>query len=114
MTKKEQAIKQYAELLNISIEEATQLYEDDENDYIGEEGEELTTKAKEIRRYEKAEAAEKKPKREIKLDDAKVEIISFLAEALQKGGYEASISNPQREIVFGEYSLTLTKHRPKK
>ena len=47
---KENKIQQYMKALDITREEAVQLIEDDENDIIGEEGEELQEKAKEVRR----------------------------------------------------------------
>ena len=51
---KEKQILSYMKSLKISREEAEQLWEDDQADYIGEEGEEMTKKAKEIKRYEKS------------------------------------------------------------
>ena len=49
---KEQQIKSYMDKLKISREEAEQLWKDDQEDYIGEEAEEMTRKAKEVKRYE--------------------------------------------------------------
>ena len=67
---KDEIIKQYMESLQISIEEATQLWEDDQEDYIGEDGEEMTTKAKSIKRYEQsAEPRKERKPREIKKDE---------------------------------------------
>ena len=43
---KEQQIQNYMTKLNISYEEALQLWEDDQEDFIGEEGEKMTQKAK--------------------------------------------------------------------
>lgn len=113
MSDKEKVIQNYMKSLEISREEAEQLWEDDQADFIGEEGEEMTAKAKEIKRYEQAD----KPKRKTapkKLDDEKVALIAFLADALKNGGYDATIANPQKEITFNGYSVTLTKHRPPK
>ena len=115
---REQQIEQYMKSLQISREEAEQLYEDDQEDYIGEEGEQMTEKAKEIRRYEQsAEKKERKP-REKKLDEDKVKIIKFLYDEMLSGLDKVEIKNEQREITFlyndAEYSLTLTKHRPPK
>ena len=53
---KEKQILSYMKSLKISREEAEQLWEDDQADYIGEEGEEMTKKAKEIKRYKRAQA----------------------------------------------------------
>lgn len=127
MTREEQ-IKKYMESLQISREEAEQLYEDDQADYIGEEGEEMTAKAKEIRRYEQsAEKKERKP-REKKIDQEKVAILEYLVDRMESRHCvleedewdfdKITVANPQKEITFrvgeNEYSLTLTKHRPPK
>lgn len=86
---------------------------------------EMELKAKGIKNYAHSIEADKKPKakHEIKLDDTKVHLVKMLATLL--GGMSATdnvddvkISNPQKEITFcigsDEYSVTLTKHRPKK
>lgn len=71
--------------------------------------------AKEIKRYEKAETTAPKKKREIKKDEEKIKIIEKIYNFLLTNGFEsATIKNEQREITFGDYSLTLTKHRTKK
>lgn len=118
MTKEEQ-IKSYMTKLKISREEAEQLWEDDQEDYIGEVGEEMTRKAKEVKRYEKADKPKEKRKREVRLDEDKVKIISFLERILtDSDALEVFVKNPQKEITFryngGEYSLSLIKHRPPK
>ena len=119
MTEKEKEIEKFMKLFKISREEAEQLWEDDQNDYIGEDGEEMTRKAKEIKRYEKADKPKEKKKREIKLDEDKVKIINFLERVLtDSDALEVFVKNPQKEITFryngGEYSLSLIKHRPPK
>lgn len=114
MSEKEKAIRNYMENLQISREEAEQLWEDDQEDYIGEEGEEMTAKAKKIKRYEQTDKPKTKTAKPKKLDDEKVALITFLAAALEQGGYNPTIANAQKEITFGEYSVTLTKHRPPK
>jgi hypothetical protein len=65
------SIKPFANMqkLKISREEAEQLFEDDLEDYIGEEGEQMTEKAKDLRRYEKAD----KPKKDRKPKERKVD-----------------------------------------
>ena len=45
MTEKEKEIKKFMDLFKISRAEAEQLWEDDQNDFIGEDGEEMTRKA---------------------------------------------------------------------
>lgn len=119
---KEQTIEQYMKSLDISREEAEQLWEDDQADYIGEEGEEMTAKAKQIRRYEQAEKPRAKATKEKKLDDEKVAIIDFLWGCMLNNTHimeleNISIANPQKEITFAvgenEYSISLIKHRKK-
>lgn len=85
-----------------------------------EEMAEMEIKAGTIRRYETADKPKEKKKREVKLDDVKVEFIKELVYIFdyQKMANGVQIVNPQREISFriGEdnYSLTLTKHRQPK
>jgi hypothetical protein len=125
---KEKAIQNYMKSLGISREDAEQLWEDDQADYIGEQGEEMTLKAKEIRRYEQStEKKERKP-REKKIDQEKVAILEYLVNrmesrhcVLEEDEWDFDkiiVANPQKEITFrvgeNEYSLTLTKHRPPK
>jgi hypothetical protein len=125
---KEKAIQNYMKSLGISREDAEQLWEDDQADYIGEQGEEMTLKAKEIRRYEQStEKKERKP-REKKIDQEKVAILEYLVNRMESRHCvleedewdfdKITIANPQKEITFrvgeNEYSLTLTKHRPPK
>lgn len=109
--------------LEISREEAEQLYEDDLEDFIGDEGEQMTEKAKQIKRYEKAEKPKEKKKREVKLDEDKIAVIKLLFDFLKNETYllpleEIIVKNPQKEITFQlngcEYSLNLVKHRPPK
>lgn len=116
---KEQEIQKHMKVLGISREEAEQLWEDDQNDFIGEEGEEITRKAKEIKRYEKGDKPKEKKKREIKLDEDKVKIINFLERMMiDSDALNVFVKNPQKEITFQyngcEYSLNLVKHRPPK
>ena len=125
---REQQIENYMKSLQISRAEAEQLFEDDQADFIGEEGEEMTKKAKEVRRYEQADKPKSKKKREVKLDEMKIEIIKFLENAMNgrhrwieedEWDFEnVIVKNPQKEITFVvngcEYSLNLIKHRPPK
>lgn len=113
MTREEQ-IKNFMEKLQISYEEAEQLLEDDEEDYIGEEGEAMTEKAKAIKTYVGGEKKERKP-REKKVDNEKAEIIKIIEKALTENGYSATITNVDKTIDFGCYTVNLVKHRaPKK
>lgn len=115
MTKEEQ-IKSYMTKLKISREEAEQLWEDDQEDYIGEVGEEMTKKAKEIKRYEKADKPKSKSKKERKVDENKKVILDKLHKALETF---VKITNVKTEteisFVYNDenYTLKLTKHRKK-
>lgn len=127
MSKNEQ-IELYMKNLEISREEAEQLWEDDRDDVVTPEMEEMEKKAKKIKRYEKSDTPRKKTERKRKEDPIKREIISTLAKNLTRvvvAGDEEDyspdpifIENPEKTISFrlcGEsYSVTLTKHRPKK
>lgn len=118
MTNKEKEIRKYMEKLNISYEEAEQLWEDDQEDYIGEEGEQMTQKAKELKRYEKGDVSKrKKSTRERKVDHTK----KYLLE-LAESGLDSFVENVeyQNEVSISfeyegeKYSLKLTRHRPPK
>ena len=110
--KKEKSIQNYMKCLSISRAEAEQLWLDDNADFIGD-GEELQKKAKEnIKVYESTEKAKKK--RTAKPDDEKRRIVEILNDALTKGGFTTKVVNIQRQIDFGDYTLTLIKHRPPK
>lgn len=125
---KEKIIKDYMKKLGISREEAEQLYEDDLEDFIGEEGEAMTEKAKAIKIRGDSEEKKKKTTRQPKIDELKVSILEYIADRMQSRHCcieedewdfdKIFIKNPQKEITFMvdncEYSLTLTKHRPKK
>jgi hypothetical protein len=115
---REQEIENNMKLLQISREEAEQLYDDDHSDEVLPEVAEMEKKAKSMkRRYETDKTAErKKSTRTPKIDTEKVEIINTIAEMLVAD--ELKITNIQREITFkigeNDYSLVLTKHRKNK
>ena len=119
MTKseKEKAILDYMKKLDISREEAEQLFEDDENDFIGEDGEQMTEQAKKIGRHYEQKGERKKPTRERKIDEDK-----FKHRECVQFGIEEIVQNLQikteNECSFSyngcEYSLKIIKHRPKK
>ena len=115
---KELQIKNYMEKLGLSYEEAEQLWEDDQEDFIGEEGEQMTAKAKELKRYEKGDVSKrKKSTRERKVDSVKKHLLE-LAESGLDGFVENVEYQNEVSISFdydGEhYSLKLTRHRPPK
>ena len=76
--------------------------------------------AKEIKRYEHSEKAEKKVRkpRERKIDEEKRAILIEVGYALEKMGVEVTAIKTETEIKFGfngnDYTLKLTKHRPKR
>lgn len=114
---KEQTIEKYMEKLNISYQEAEQLWEDDQEDYIGEEGEKMTENAKSLKRYEKSDKVRKKSTRERKVDHTKRYLLE-LAETGLDGFVENVEYQNEVSISFtyeGEkFSLKLTRHRPPK
>ena len=104
--------------LKISREEAEQLWEDDQEDFIGEEGEAMTRKAKEVKRYERKENTNKsKTKKERKIDENKKLILDKLHKTLETF---VKITNVKTEteisFVYNDenYTLKLTKHRKEK
>ena len=119
---KEEQIQKYMVSLGLSREDAEQLWEDDQADFIGEEGEEMTQKAKQIRRYEQAEKPREKTQRKQKIDEEKVQIIDFIWGCMLNNTHimeleNITVANPQKEITFtvggNEYSISLIKHRKK-
>ena len=124
---KEKQIQKYMVSLGISREDAEQLWEDDQADFIGEEGEEMTQKAKQIRRYEQSAEPRKKTEKQVKLDEEKVKILEWILDRLvdrhrlieeDEWDFEnVVLANPQKEITFtvggNEYSISLIKHRKK-
>lgn len=115
---KEQTILNYMKQLKISREEAEQLFEDDAEDFIGDEGEEMTQKAKAIKRYEKADTPKKERKtKERKIDETKAYLLGILHKALEPFVKITNIKT-ETEISFvyndEKYTLKLTKHRKEK
>jgi len=75
---------------------------------------EMEIKAGKISTYTTTEKS-KKERKPPKKDAEKIEIIKKIHEFLLTSGEEsATIVNEQKEITFREFSITLTKHRPKK
>ena len=110
---KEEQIQKYMVSLGLSREDAEQLWEDDQADFIGEEGEEMTQKAKQIRRYEQSDEPRKKGGRQIKEDTEKKQVLELLLTTLKENGYNAEIVS-SKEIKFNDFSISLVRHRPKK
>lgn len=119
MNKKEKAIQNYMKSLDISREEAEQLWEDDNSGYESEEMKEMGRKAKEnVKRYEKSDKNRKSSSRERKVDETKGRLIGEVATLLEKLGGENIATKTETEIKFdfeGEnYTFKLTKHRKPK
>lgn len=110
-------IEKNMKLLEISREEAIAMWLDD-NDYTeNEEVEELTKKAKSVKRYEQAEKPRKKTVKERKVDEEKKHLINILVTALGNEVGNISVKN-EAEISFtcneNSYTIKLVKHRPPK
>lgn len=126
----EAEIKRMMDTLKISREEAIDLIKDDEAIDKGEKLFELTPEQKKNAKAAtittSAKPVRKNVKRERKPDLIKRELISTIAQNIDRAWLEdfnhevgqVRIVNPEKEITFtvGEdlYSVTLTKHRPKK
>ena len=95
---KEKIINDYMKKLGISREEAEQLYEDDLEDFIGEEGEAMTEKAKAIKIRGDGEEKKKKSTKERKVDEAKKEYEKVDAEIKAKVG-------EREKVITGEYVI---------
>ena len=105
-------------ILDISKEEAIQMWLED-NDYeTNETVEELTEKAKKnIKRYEQSDKKRKTSTKERKVDDEKKSFLEgFRIFAEGKGGIVTSTKNEAEfSFSFGEndYTVKLVKHRKK-
>lgn len=103
--------------LGISEEEAVSMWLDD-NDYTENEVvEELTKKAKAVKRYEQADKPRKKTVKERKVDEEKKHLINILVTSLNGEVSNISVKN-EAEISFicneNSYTIKLVKHRPPK
>jgi len=105
--------------LDITKEEAIQMWLDD-NDYtINETVEELTEKSKKnIKRYEQSDKKRKASTKERKVDEEKKSFLNgFRIFAEGKGAVVTSTKNEAEfSFIFGEnaYTVKLVKHRPTK
>ena len=121
MNEKEKTIQLYMKKLDLSHEEAEQMWQDEQDDNLPE----LTAEQKAVAK-EMAQADRKKEttprKRERKPDENKRLLINALVDCLLEASPDemgdVSIINPEREIEFrycGDlYRLTLSKPRVKK
>ena len=109
------------ELLDISREEAIQMWLEDNDLQTNEIVEELTQKAKEnkVNRGAKSDAPRKKKKApERKPDTEKEDLIEKLANFLTNEGFDAEITNKSKIIEFdfggNHFKLDLIRQRGKK
>ena len=121
MNEKEKTIQLYMKKLDLSREEAEQMWQDEQEDNLPE----LTAEQKAVAK-EMAQADRKKEttprKRERKPDENKRLLINALVDCLLEASpdemEDVSIINPEREIEFrycgDRYRLTLSKPRVKK
>ena len=104
--------------LSITKEEAidTWLFDNEYTD--NEEADDMTEKAKQIRRYEKSDKPRKKTVKERKIDEAKKTIFDFIADKLANlEGLADMVTKNEAEISFNfggdAYTIKLIKHRKK-
>ena len=114
-------IEKNMKVLELTKEEAIEMWLEDEGYLENEEVEALTKKAKENKAVDhgaKADKPRKQVKRERKPDVEKEKIIEILANYLKNEGFDAEITNKSKliEFVVGEnhYKLDLVKKRPPK
>ena len=116
---KEQEIQKYMEKLDISREEAEQLWEDDHEGYESPEMAEMEKKAKQLKRYEKSGVAKKRTPKERKVDEEKKHLLACYR-ALTEGLEGTTITAVKNEAEFSftlngnSYTVKLIKHRAPK
>lgn len=112
-------IKKLMVSLDISKDEAVDVWLDDHDYTDNEEAEAMTKKAKEVgRRYEKSDKERKKVVRERKVDAEKGGLLTAIKTAVEAfGGIVSSVKN-EAEFSFtfngNSYTVKLVKHRPPK
>ena len=115
---KEQEIAKNMKILEISREEAEELYRSDHEEIDTPEQKEYAAKAKNIKRYEKSVTPRKKSVKERKIDEEKKKLLNdyrIITEGL--GAVITSIKNEAEfSFIFNEnsYTVKLIKHRPVK
>lgn len=104
--------------LGISKEEAIEMWLFD-NDYEDNaEVDEMTVKAKEVKRYEQADKPRKKANKERKVDEEKKRLLNLCRIPIEgAGGIVTNVKNEAEfSFTFGNnsYTIKLVKHRPPK
>lgn len=115
-------INKFMVTLDLTEEEAIELWASDNGYEINEEQMELDAKAAKARVNKNvvSDKKERKTKASRKEDSEKREIINFISSHmfLDTCFEGVNVANPEREITFtvggNEYSITLTRHRAKK
>ena len=117
MTKAEE-IKMYMEKLDITKEEATQLWEDDHSDEVLPEVAEMEKKAKQIKRYEKSNNKRKTSTKERKIDTEKKSFLEGFRIFVEGKGGTITAKKNEAEFSFtyggNAYTVKLIKHRPQR
>jgi predicted ATP-grasp superfamily ATP-dependent carboligase len=111
-------IEKNMKVLEISKKEAIEMWLDD-NDYTENEVvEELTAKAKTVKRYEKADKPRKATTKERKVDEEKKRLLDLCRVPIEgAGGIVTNVKNEAEfSFTFGDncYTVKLVKHRPPK
>lgn len=105
--------------LDISKDEAIEVWLDDHDYTENEEAEAMTQKAKEVgRHYEKSDKERKKTVRERKVDAEKGNLLTSIKTAVETFGGVVSVVKNEAEFSFtfngNSYTVKLVKHRPPK
>lgn len=111
-------IEKNMKALEISKEEAIEMWLFD-NDYEdNEEVDEMTVKAKAVKRYEKGDTPRKATKKERKVDEEKKTLLDLCKTPIEgAGGIVTNVKNEAEfSFTFGNncYTVKLVKHRPPK
>ena len=118
MNEKEKTIQLYMSKLDLSHEEAEQMWQDEQEDNLPDLTAEQKAVAKEMAQADRKKESSPR-KHERKPDDDKRELIKKLKELLDIVADEVcKVTNPEREIEFNynnnRYRLTLSKPRKEK
>ena len=115
---KEQELKNLIIKLQISKEEAEELYKADHEDIILPEVAEMERKAKQIKRYEKSNTPRKKTEREYKINPDKMFLLNLLYNGIDADAVELGAKKNDTEFYFNyngfSYTVKLIRHRPPK
>lgn len=111
-------IEKNMKALEISKKEAIEMWLFD-NDYEdNEEVDEMTVKAKAVKRYEKGDTPRKTTKKERKVDEEKKTLLDLCKIPIERaGGIITNVKNEAEfSFTFGNncYTVKLVKHRPPK